>query len=412
MVVFMKSEYKRLGDFIQLVNEKNTDGKVDLLVGVNLEKKFIPSVANIIGTDLRKYKIIKKRQFGCKFMSVGRDKKLPISLMHEHEKAIISSAYYVFEVKDEKKLLSEYLMMWLSRKENDRYLWFKSGSDVRGSISWDDFCSISINIPPLEQQKEIVKEYETITNRIKLNEKLTQKLELTAQTIYKHWFVDFEFPNKDGKPYKSSGGKMVYNDELDMEVPEGWKVVPFTNIIDLKGGGTPKTEILEYWDGEIPFFTPKDVSNSVYSIDTEKTITQLGFKNSSTKIYPKNTVFVTARGTVGSIAMASQDMAMNQSCYAAIGKEMNQIFVYQHVKQALIILKNHANGGVFKALVTRDFDQCLITHPDDKIILKFGEDVKKLFELILLKQKESFKLYKLKEILLSKMATSKECEYE
>jgi type I restriction enzyme S subunit len=401
----MRSNYKKLGDYIRQVNIRNTDGKIDSLVGVNLNKKFMPSVANIIGTDLTKYKIVKKGQFGCKFMSVGRDGKLPISLMQEHDEAIISSAYYVFEVKDENELLSEYLMMWLSRSENDRYLWFISGADVRGSISWDDFCSIEINIPSIERQAGIVKEYHTITDRIKLNESLNQKLEDTAQTIYKEWFVNFEFPDKNGKPYKSNGGEMVYCNELDIEIPKEWDIVPYTYMVDLKGGGTPSTEIIEYWDGEIPFFTPKDVSESIYSINTEKNITQLGFEKSSTRIYPKNTVFITARGTVGSIAMASKDMAMNQSCYAAVGKEINQYFVYHHTKETLDILKNHANGGVFGALVTRDFEQISVLKPDTKTIYEFGERLKKLFVHILIKQNENFKLHELKEVLLSKMAT-------
>ena len=142
----MKSNYKKLGDYIHQVNIKNVNGNIDLLVGVNLDKKFMPSVANIIGTDLTTYKIIRKGQFGCKLMSVGRDEKLPISLMQEYEEAIISSAYYVFELKNDDELLNEYLMMWLSRSENDRYLWFLSGADIRGSISWNDFCSIEINI--------------------------------------------------------------------------------------------------------------------------------------------------------------------------------------------------------------------------------------------------------------------------
>lgn len=398
----MRSNYKKLGDYIQQVNKKNTNGEVNFLVGVNLDKKFMPSVANIVGTDLTKYKLIEKGQFGCKFMSVGRDGKLPISLMKEHDKAIISSAYYVFEVKDETKLLAEYLMMWLSRSENDRYLWFKSGADVRGSISWDDFCSIEINIPSIEKQKELVKEYHTIVKRIKLNEQLNQKLEDTAQSIYKEWFVDFEFPDENGKSYKSNGGEMVYCDELDIDIPKEWDIVPYTYMVELKGGGTPSTEVNEYWDGDIPFFTPKDISSSVYSIDTEKNITHLGFENSSTKIYPKNTVFITARGTVGSIAMASKDMAMNQSCYAAIGKEINQYFVYHHTKETLEILKNHANGGVFGALVTRDFEQISVLKPDAKTIYEFGERLKKLFKYILIKQNENYKLHEFKEILLSK----------
>ncbi|MCG8795923.1 restriction endonuclease subunit S [Tenacibaculum finnmarkense] len=165
-----KSNYRKIGDFIQQVNIKNDDGSIKLLLGVNLDKKFIPSVANTIGTDMTKYKVIKKGQFGCKLMSVGRDKKLPISRLINNEKAIISSAYYVFEVIDENILSPEYLMMWFQRPESDRYLWFQSGGDIRGRITWDDLCQLPIKIPSIEKQHEIVKEYNTVANRITLNE--------------------------------------------------------------------------------------------------------------------------------------------------------------------------------------------------------------------------------------------------
>ncbi|RCS28096.1 restriction endonuclease subunit S [Polaribacter sp. WD7] len=222
----MISNYRKIGDFIRQVNVRNDDENIELLLGVNLDKVFIPSVANTNGTDMTKYKVIKKGQFGCKLMSVGRDKKLPISRLVDHEKALISSAYYVFEVSDESILNPEYLMMWFSRSESDRYLWFQSGGDVRGRITWDDLCDLPIKVPSIEKQNEIVKEYNTVVNRIKLNEQLNQKLEETAQALYKHWFVDFNFPNTEGKPYKSSGGAMVYNEELDKEIPVRWSVEP------------------------------------------------------------------------------------------------------------------------------------------------------------------------------------------
>ncbi len=400
----MKSNYKPIGDYIQLVDNRNKELKDLPLVGVTINKKFIPSVANTIGTNMSNYKLIKKNQFACSLMQVRRDGKIPVALMKDDE-AIISQAYPVFEIKDTNELLSEYLMMWMSRSEFDREACFYAIGGVRGSLEWEDFCGMQLPVPSPEKQKELVKEYHTITDRIKLNEELNQKLEDTAQSIYKEWFVHFEFPDVNGKPYKSSGGEMEYCDELDMEIPKGWDIVSYTDMIDLKGGGTPSTEVDEYWDGDIPFFTPKDISSSVYSIDTEKNITHLGFENSSTKIYPKNTVFITARGTVGSIAMASKDMAMNQSCYAAIGKEINQYFVYHHTMKTLDILKNHANGGVFGALVTRDFEQILVLKPDSKTIYKFGEKLEKLFEHILIKQNENYKLHELKNILLSKIAT-------
>ena len=400
----MRSNYKKLGQYIQQVNIKNSDLKVTNLLGVSITKEFIPSIANTVGTDMSKYKVVKKGQFTYGAITSRNGDKISIALLEEDE-AIVSTSYTVFEVIDKEKLLPEYLMMWFRRTEFDRYARYMSHGSTREAFGWDEMCDVELPVPSIEKQASIVKEYKTITDRIKLNEQLNQKLEETAQAIYKEWFVDFEFPDENGKPYKSSGGEMEYCDELGMEVPKGWKLVPYTNMIDLKGGGTPSTAIDKYWDGEIPFFTPKDVSKSIYSISTEKNITQYGFENSSTKIYPVNTVFITARGTVGAVAMASKDMAMNQSCYAAIGKDINQYFVYYHTLRSLDILKKHANGGVFGALVTRDFEKNMILSPDSQIIYKFGQISEKLFKHILIKQKENHKLHLLKHILLSKMAT-------
>jgi|SRR5690554_149084 len=225
----MRKNYKRIGDFIKRVNEKNELGNVDLLLGVNLDKEFFPSVANTVGTDMTRYNIIKKGQFGCKLMSVGRDKKLPISRLTTHQEALISSAYFVFEVKDEEELHPDYLMMWFSRSESDRYLWFLSGGDIRGRITWDEFTSLPIKVPTIEKQREIVAEYQAVENKIKTNEQICEKLEATAQSLYRHWFVDFEFPNEEDLPYKSSGGAMVYNEELEKEIPKGWEVIKISS---------------------------------------------------------------------------------------------------------------------------------------------------------------------------------------
>ena len=186
----MKNETNRLGDYIREVNVRNRDLKVTRLLGVGLEKKFFPSIANIIGTDLSNYKVIKKGQFGCKFMSVGRDGILPVSILEDDEPAIISSAYYAFEVNDPNELLPEYLMMWLSRPEFDRELWFYSGGDVRGGVNYEAFCDMPIYFPSIERQREIVSEYETLTRRIRLNEQMIEKLEATAQALYRKTFVD------------------------------------------------------------------------------------------------------------------------------------------------------------------------------------------------------------------------------
>ncbi len=241
----MRLNYKKLGKYIQPVSSRNKELKVTNLQGININKKFMPSVANINGVDLSKYKIVSKNQFAFNPMHVGRDEILPISMLESDIPVIVSPAYAVFEIKDTSELLPEYLMMWCSRPEFDRNAWFTTDSSVRGGFSWSDFCSMELPVPSIEKQREIVKEYNIISNRIKLNETLNQKLEETAQTIYKHWFVDFEFPiskeyaeeigkpELEGKQYKSSGGEMIYCEELDQEIPKGWKLDNLEYVIEI-----------------------------------------------------------------------------------------------------------------------------------------------------------------------------------
>ena len=219
----MTSNYKRLGDFITQVNIRNTDGKITDLRGLSLVKDFRKSTSNTVGADMTKYKVMQQWQFSANFMGLGvLVDKAAIVLKTDEPPNIVSSAYPVFEVIDHNLLNPEYLMMWFRRSEFDRYCVFKSDKGIRGGFDWNDLCEVELPVPPIEKQNEIVKEYNTIVSRIKLNEKLNERLEYTAQALYKHWFVDFEFPNENGQPYKSSGGEMVYNEELDQEIPKGW----------------------------------------------------------------------------------------------------------------------------------------------------------------------------------------------
>lgn len=190
-------KYQRIGDYIELVDERNRDLKVQTLLGLSISKQFIPSVANTIGTNMRNYKIIRKGQFACSLMQVRRDGKIPIALQQEYPEAIISQAYPVFQIKDVNELLPQYLMMWMSRSEFDRHACFLAVGGVRGSLEWEDFCDMEFPVPSIEKQREIVKEYNTVVNRIKLNEQLNQKLEETAQALYKHWFVDYSTEDLD-----------------------------------------------------------------------------------------------------------------------------------------------------------------------------------------------------------------------
>lgn len=414
----MKSNYKKLGQFISVIDLRNKEGRQDNLLGVSTRKVFIESVANTVGTDFKKYKIVKKHQFTYVPDTSRRGEKMGIAMLEDLDQALVSQAYTVFEVSDTDNLDPEYLMMWFRRAEFDRYARFKSHGSVREIFDWEEMCDLELPVPSIDKQREIVREYNVVNDRISLNEQLTQKLESTAQTIYKQWFIDFEFPipkeyaesigkpELEGKPYKSSSGEMEYCEKCEQDVPLGWKAQPFTELFNLKGGGTPSTNIKEYWGGDIPFFTPKDVTPSFYTISTLKSITDIGFEKSSTKKYPAGTTFITARGTVGAVSLASVEMAMNQSCYAVTAnpqKIKNSEFIHQHSINAINVLKNEAIGGVFDALVTRDFDGCYIISPSYQITNDFGLKVKPLYELILLKQKENHSLKLLITLLMSKL---------
>ena len=226
----MISSYKRLGDYIQEVNIRNKDLKQYPLLGVSIRKEMMTSIANTVGTDMSTYKIIQKNQFAYGPVTSRNGDKISIALSNE-EKALLSQAYVVFETNN--LLLPEYLMMWFRRPEFDRYARYKSHGSAREIFDWQEMSEVMLPIPSVEKQQEMVNEYHTIQNRINLNNQLIAKLEETAQTIYKQWFVDFEFPNspplegcpKDGVVgYKSSGGKMVWCEELEKEIPEGWEV--------------------------------------------------------------------------------------------------------------------------------------------------------------------------------------------
>lgn len=270
------------------------------------------------------------------------------------------------------------------------------------SINTQIMSEIPISLPSLEEQRRIAGILGAIDDKIENNRRINTNLELQAQALYKQWFVDFEFPNEEGKPYKSSGGKMV-DSELGL-IPEGWSVIGYCDAVDIKGGGTPPTNNPEFWNGSIPFFTPKDVSSDCFAIHTEKSITEAGLSNCNSKLYAKDTVFITARGTVGKVVMAGCSMAMNQTNYALIGKnELSQYFVYLLTIALVDRLLKKANGAVFNAITTRDFEGEQIVHPTNFVLGKFIDIISPLYQQVLSIAKENETLTTLRDTLLPKL---------
>ena len=172
----MRSNYKMIGELVDRIDERNTDGSINTLVGVSIDKCFIKSVANTVGTDLTKYKIVRKNDFAVSLMQVSRDQRIPVAIQTEYDAAIMSPAYPIFRVKNEKEIIPEYLDMWFKRPEFDREASFIAVGGVRGSMPWDDFARMRLPVPPYEEQLEIVKNYKAISERIRLKQKINDNL--------------------------------------------------------------------------------------------------------------------------------------------------------------------------------------------------------------------------------------------
>ena len=398
----MKSNYKPIGNYIQLVDERNKGLQFTNLLGVSISKQFIPSVANIIGTDMENYKIIRKNQFACSTMQVRRDKKMPVALYLENEPSIISQAYPIFEVIDTKELLPEYLMMWFTRSEFDREACFNAVGGVRGSLEWEDFCNMQLPIPSIEKQREIVKEYHILVDRIDLNNKLINKIEETAQAIYKQWFVDFEFPNEKGLPYKSNGGEMV-DSELG-EIPKGWEVIPIKEYcIDMKNGATPSRDNLEFWNAnDIPWLKTGEVCNNVL-LQAEEYISKLGFKNSSTKLLPINSVLMAMYGaTAGQVSFLKFEATTNQACCAMICDSIEKSsLLYFHLLSNQEEIANMAIGGAQPNLSKNLIEKLPILKPYESLFVDFP--LKSIIDNFETYSRQNQKLLELTELLLAKM---------
>jgi type I restriction enzyme S subunit len=207
--------YKRIGDYIKLVDNRNKDLAVTKVCGISMEKYFIPSIANTNNVDLTVYKIVKKGQFGCILMKVGRDNKVSVGYLEDDDAVVISPAYFVFEITDESKLLPQFLMMWFLRPENDRWLGFMSAGSIRGSITWDEFCDTKMPIPQIEEQRKFVALYNGLLSNQKTYENSLADLQLICDTYIEN-LIKTEQPKVLGEYIEQSEERNIdlKNDNL------------------------------------------------------------------------------------------------------------------------------------------------------------------------------------------------------
>ena len=355
----MKSNYDILGNHIRLIDTRNRESITDRVLGINIDKFFMPSVANVIGTDLSKYKLITKGKFACNPMHVGRDERLPVALYDEEEPAIVSPAYFMFEVVDDSILNEDYLMMWFRRPEFDRICWLHTDGSVRGGITWDDICRLELPIPPIENQLEIVNSYKAITERIALKQKINDNLVAVGTASIQ----------------KNVGrGALINLTEPEMDrltLPDDFEIQTVSEFCrETKSGSTPSRTNNEYWEnGTISWVKSGEVHNNI-TLQTEEYITPLGLSESSTKLLPKDTVLMAMYGvTAGEVGYLAIEATTNQAiCGMICNSKADAAYLYFSLIQSQAAISRLSNGGAQDNLSKNFIDNIKIVVPSSEFI--------------------------------------------
>jgi type I restriction enzyme S subunit len=383
----MKANYKPIGNYVNLVGERNKELQDLPLIGLSITKKFIPSIANTIGTDMSTYRTIYKNQFAYSAVTSRNGDKLTIALFKDLEKGLISQAYTPFEITDTNKLLPDYLMMWFSRPEFDRYARFKSHGSARELFSWDDLCETLIPVPHPDKQKEIVKEYNTIVNRIALNNQLIKKLEETAQAIFNTYLekTDEKTSHRLGDLIEIKGG-FSYNSEAFGEGSTyllGMGCVSFLDRFVEEG--------MRLYSDNVPeqhLVKSKDII-----IATRQQSENFPILGCPAMIPPN---------------LNGSKLVIASNLYRVVNKSnLSNEIIYQILKAKHYQehIKLHTKGTTV-GMITKDaIENYIFEAPSITFLFNTQENINKIIDNVFLKRTENQKLKELKELLLSKLAT-------
>lgn len=382
----MKDGYKHLGEYIRQVDIRNTDGKEENLLGVSVQKQFIPSIANTVGTDFTKYKVVKKGQFTYIPDTSRRGDKIGIALLKDYEEGLVSNVYTVFEVVDTEKLLPEYLMLWFSRPEFDRYARFKSHGSVREVFDWNEMCMVELPVPAIEEQRKIVKAYKAITDRIALKKQINDNLEATAMAIFKAHFVTFE----------RYGGNM----------PTTWEKATIGDVVSVIRGASPRP-IQDYMSQTgMPWVKISDASSSVskYLFGTAECIISEGV--SSSRTVTEGMMIVSNSASPG-LPMIMKITACVHDGWLIIDnyKRVTQEYMYYHFLSERQSLVSSSNGSVFNNLKTDIVKAHPVIIPDEETMKTITQQFCKFNRIIERNAKEINYLIDLQGNLLSQLAS-------
>ncbi len=379
----IREGYKRLGDYIEPIDERNADLSVKLSQGICNNKYFITprQVAENSAND----KIVRKGQFAYNRATTRNGDKISIAY-REGEDCTVSSAYQIFRIIDENKLNPYYLWMWFRRPEFDRYARFKSRGSAHEFFEWDEMCEVYLPVPDIATQRKIVAEYQAVEARIAANEKLIAKLEDTAHAIYKKMFVD----------------------DIDPEhLPDGWRMGTLDDLGELVSGATPSTEISEYWDDNgIPWLSPADLSRekTLYMSRGAKSISSLGYKSASTRMLPAGSVLFSSRAPIGLMAIANNELCTNQGFKSIVPKtEIGTEYAYYVLLNLRERIANENTGATFSEVSGSSLKLYEAIIPNTVATQLFSSRISPIHSHIRNIERENRSLHNVCDILLSKL---------
>lgn len=321
----------------------------------------------------------------------------------KQENECIIHGMNLLRIKTNAKLLDPEFAYYYFQTDTIKRSLYNLRKDAIGqsSIAISDIKNMVVSVSNISIQKEIAFVLRCYDRRIELNRAINQNLEAIAKQLYDYWFVQFDFPGENGKPYKSSGGKMVWNEKLKREIPENWHSDNICLIADILSGGTPSKQINEYWNcGRIPFFGPTDYNGSMFQLQTADKITESGLQHCSSSLFEENTIIITARGSIGKLVIVGTPMAMNQSCYALKSKNEEYEYLYFLTIQLIESLKAKGSGSVFKSIIASDIENTMLCVANKGIISLFCDKVSPIMKQIKKNTQEMIHLTKQRDELL------------
>ena len=382
----MSANYKKLGEIVELIDERNKALESSEVLGISIDKEFMPSVANTIGTDLSNYKLLRMNTFACNPMHVGRDERLPVSLYKKDIPAIVSPAYFMFRVKDENKVLPDFLMLIFKRNDFDRNCWFRTDGSVRGGITWNDICEIELPVPDLKEQEKIVNTYKAITKRIQLKQKINENLEKTAILKLENMLNKKSLEKKSIKIEsicEVKGGKRL---PLDSDLIENRNSHPYIRIRDIK---------------ENCFVM---LNNEFLYVDDE---TQ---KEIARYITETNDLLISIVGTIGLTVLVhkSLDKAnLTENC-VKLTKMKNLIpeyvLIYLRTKAGQSAILQATVGAVQAKLPLKNIQNLDIPFFEDSIMKEYNDFLRKTFICISNNLEEIIRLQAFKQLVISRIS--------